>query len=70
MLIEKLCGIPTEATSAVIDGVEMQIIDVAHAGKLLDSDPEDKRIHESVQANGRFLFKSEGGTLKALYKVL
>lgn len=50
-------------------GVTMQMINPAQAQKMLDTDPEDKRAHECVLANGRFLFVCENGILRSLYKV-
>lgn len=62
-------AIPADATTATIQGEEMQIMTSAQVDTLLESDPEDKRFHECMLPNGRFIFESENGTLKALYKV-
>ena len=51
-------------------GVTMQVIDPVQAQKMLNTDPEDKHVHECVLANGRFLFVCENGILRSLYKVL
>lgn len=68
-ILDELLKIPADATSAVVMGVTMQMIDSAQAQKMLDTDPKDKRLHECVLENGRFLFVCEGGILKNLYKV-
>lgn len=67
--MDELLKIPADATSAVVMGVTMQMINPAQAQKMLDTDPEDKRAHECVLANGRFLFVCENGILRSLYKV-
>lgn len=36
---------------------------------MLNADADDNKIHECILQNGRFLFESESGKLKALYKV-
>lgn len=68
-LLEELMRIPSDATSAIVQGVEMQIIDEKRAQTMLDADPDDETIHECHLANGRFLFESEQGRLKLLFKV-
>ncbi len=70
MLLDELLKIPADAVSATVEGVEMQIIDAGHARLLLDSDPDDETVHECQLANGRFLFETEHGTLKTLYKIM
>lgn len=68
-LIDELMAIPADTTTATIQGVEMQIISAEQADKMLEADIKDKRIHECILKNGRFLFESEGGKLNKLYKV-
>ncbi len=70
MLLDELMKIPADATSATIEGVEMQVIDAGYAQSFLDTDPNDEKIHECQLANGRFIFESEEGKLKTLYKVM
>ena len=60
-ILDELLKIPADATSAVVMGVTMQVIDPAQAQKMLDTDPEDKRAHECVLC--------EDGILRTLYKV-
>ena len=61
--------IPADATTATIQGVEMQIISTEQADKMLEADKNDEKTHECILKNGRFLFESKNGELKALYKV-
>lgn len=68
-LLEVLTKIPSDATSATVQGVQMQIIDSGYARTLLDSDPDDNKIHECILSNGRFLFETDNGNLKSLFKV-
>lgn len=68
-LIDKLMAIPADASTATIQGIEMQIISTEQADKMLESDTNDERIHECILKNGRFLFESENGKLTTLYKV-
>ena len=68
-LIDELMAIPADATTATIQGVEMQIISTEQADKMLDADSNGEKTHECILKNGRFLFESENGKLKALYKV-
>ncbi len=70
MLLDELIKIPADATSAIVEGVDMQVIDAGHAQTLLDSDPSGKKILECQLANGRFVYESENGELKTLYKVM
>ena len=67
-LIDELLAMPADATTATVQGVEMQIISADQADKMLDADEKDERTHECILKNGRFLFESENGDLKALYK--
>ena len=68
-MIDELMAIPADATTATIQGVEMQIISTEQADKMLDADSSGEKTHECILKNGRFLFESENGKLKALYKV-
>lgn len=68
-LIDELMAIPADATTATIQGVEMQIISTEQADIMLDADSSGEKTHECILKNGRFLFESENGKLKALYKV-
>lgn len=68
-LIDELMAIPADATTATIQGIEMQIISTEQADKMLEADTNDERIHECLLKNGRFLFESENGKLTTLYKV-
>ena len=68
-LIDELMVIPADATTATIQGVEMQIISTEQADKMLEADKNDEKTHECILKNGRFLFESENGELKSLYKV-
>ena len=47
----------------------MQIISAEQADKMLEADINDEKTHECILKNGRFLFESGNGELKALYKV-
>ena len=69
MILDKLLAIPADATTATIQGVEMQIISAEQANKMLEADTNDEKTHDCILKNGRFLFESENGELKALYKV-
>ena len=68
-MIDELMAIPADATTATIQGVEMQIISADQADKMRVADTNDEKTHECILKNGRFLFESENGKLKALYKV-
>ena len=68
-LIDELMAIPADATTATIQGVEMQIISTEQADKMLYADSSGEKTHECILKNGRFLFESDNGKLKALYKV-
>ena len=70
MILDELLAIPADATNATIPGVEMQVISTEQADKMLVEDANDDKTHECILKNGRFLFESENGELKALYKVL
>lgn len=70
MILDELLAIPADATNATIQGVEMQVISTEQADKMLVEDASDDKTHECILKNGRFLFESENGELKALYKVL
>lgn len=58
-LIDELMAIPADATTATIQGVEMQIISTEQADKMLDADSSGEKTHECILKNGRFLFESE-----------
>lgn len=69
MILDELLAIPADATTATVQGVEMQIISAEQAEKMLVEDAKDEKTHECILKNGRFLFESENGELKSLYKV-
>ena len=69
MILDELLAIPADATNATIQGVEMQVISTEQADKMLVEDANDDKTHECILKNGRFLFESENGELKALYRV-
>ena len=68
-IIDILMAIPSDATVATVQGVEMKVISNERAEMLLNNDAEDEKTHECILKNGRFLFESENGELKSLYKV-
>ena len=69
MILDELLAIPADATNATIQGVEMQVISTEQADKMLVEDANDDKTHECILKNGRFLFESDKGNLKSLYKV-
>ena len=69
MILDELLAIPADATNATVQGVEMKVISNEQAEMLLNNDAEDEKTHECIMKNGRFIFESENGNLKALYKV-
>ena len=69
MILDELLAIPANATTATIQGVEMQIIPADQADKMLEADTNDEKTHECILKIGWFLFESENGELKSLYKV-
>ena len=69
MILDELLAIPADATNATVQGIEMQVISADQADNMLEADTNDEKIHECILKNGRFLFESENGELKALYKV-
>ena len=69
MILDKLLAIPADATTATVQGVEMQIISANQADKMLEADTNDEKTHECILKNGRFLFESDNGKLTTLYKV-
>ena len=69
MILDELLAIPADATNATIQGVEMKVISNEQAEMLLNNDAEDEKTHECIMKNGRFIFESENGKLKTLYKV-
>ena len=70
MILDELLAIPADATNATVQGVEMKVISNERAEMLLNNDAEDEKTHECILKYGRFLFESENGELKALYKVV
>jgi len=58
-----------DTTSATIQGVALQIIDEKARQSLLQSDPDDIRLHECILSNGTFVADMPDGKLIALYKV-
>ena len=68
-LIDELMAIPADATTATIQGVEMQIISTEQADKMLDADSSGENTHECILKNGRVLFESDNGKLTTLYKL-
>lgn len=69
MILDELLAIPADATTATIQGVEMKAISTEQAEALLNNDATDEKIYECILKNVRFLFESENGELKSLYKV-
>ena len=69
MILDELLAIPADATTATIQGVEMKVISNEQAEMLLNNDAEDEKTHECIMKNGRFIFESDYGKLKTLYKV-
>lgn len=69
MILDELLAIPADATNATVQGVEMKVVSNERAEMLLNNDAEDEKTHECILKNGRFLFESANGKLKALYKV-
>jgi hypothetical protein len=69
MILDELLAIPADATNATVQGVEMKVISNERAEMLLNNDAEDEKTHECIMKNGRFIFESENGKLKTLYKV-
>ena len=68
-LIDELMAIPADASTATIQGVEMQTISSEQADRILEDDTDAVILGECIMNNGRFLFESENGKLKTLYKV-
>ena len=69
MILDELLAIPADATNATVQGVEMQIISAEQADQMLKTRTSGENTHECILKNGRFLFESQNGELKALYKV-
>ena len=69
MILDELLAIPADATNATVQGIEMQVISADQADNMLEADTNDEKIHECILKSGRFMFESENGELKALYKV-
>lgn len=68
MVLDEILAIPADATIVTIQGIEMKIISTEQAEVLLNGDAIDDKIYECILKNGRFLFESENGKLKTLYK--
>lgn len=68
-LLEQLMQLPSNTVTATIQGVALQIIDEATRQSLLQSDPDDRHIHECILSNGTFIADMPDGQLTALYKV-
>ena len=68
-LIDELIAIPADATTATIQGVEMQTISSEQADRILEDDTDAVILGEYIMNNGRFLFESENSKLKTLSKV-
>ena len=45
MILDELLTIPADATTATIQGVEMQIISADQADKMLKADTDDEKTH-------------------------
>lgn len=69
MILDELLAIPADAITATIQGVEMLVISADQANNMLDADTNGEKTHECILKNGRFLFESKNGEIKALYKV-
>lgn len=69
-LLEELMRVPLNATSATIQGIQMQVIDEYQARAMLNSDINDDFIHECILNNGHFLFQLDNGNLIYLFKVV
>lgn len=61
--------LPPDTVTATIQGVALQIIDEATHQSLLQSDPDDRHIHECILSNGTFIADMPNEQLTALYKV-
>lgn len=61
--------LPSDTVTATIQGVALQIIDEATRQSLLQSDPDDRHIHECILSNGTFIADMPNGQLTSLYKV-
>ena len=67
--VDYLMSIPSDAINTKVLGVQMQIITPEGADAIIKADPEEKRFQQCYLPNGRFIFDSENGKLKTLYKV-
>lgn len=63
-----LMEIPKEATTATVQGVQMQMIDNATRQEMLRSDP-GHTYSECILSNGLFITIIKDGQLRSLYKV-
>lgn len=61
--------IPKEATSATVQGVEMQMIDNETRLEMLRSKPANT-YSEAIYSNGLFMAIINDGQLRSLYKVI
>lgn len=68
-LLEEFMEISPDATSAIVQGIDMQVIDEKQAQTMLDADPDGNVTHECTLSNGRFIFEMEDGKLNSLFKV-
>ena len=48
MILDELLAIPADATTATVQGVEMQIISTEQADKMLVEDANDDKTHECI----------------------
>ena len=69
MILDELLAIPADATTATVQGIDLQIVSAEQADKMLNADANDEKIHECILQNGRFLFETDNSELKSLYKV-
>ena len=67
--VDDLMSIPSDAINTKVLGVEMQLITPEEADAIVKTDPTEKRFQQCFLQNGRFLFESDNGELKSLYKV-
>lgn len=69
-LLELLMALPKNCTHAIVQGVELKLIDKQTKEKLLQNDPDGTKIHECTLSNGIFIFIKENGVLHTLYRVI
>ena len=68
-IMELLMKIPKEATSATVQGIEMQMIDNETRLEMLRSNSEHV-YSEAIYSNGLFMAIIKDGRLLTLYKVI